>query len=160
MDFRTKYYRPNLAKGTAGAAKTTPTPIRRSAIKWAMPIDGGGSGGGDRGIIAITVSPEIPGWDEFISHILPITDYESEAIDTSVLTGIVPKQTYMFTVTPAPGWYVKKSTAGYGGDGETITIGTMSKTDTISGLKFEANNTGQSGHGERVGRTFNGELPK
>lgn len=45
MDFMTKYYRPNLAKGTAGAAKTTPTPIRRSAAKWAMPIEpGGGSG--------------------------------------------------------------------------------------------------------------------
>lgn len=42
MDYRTKYYRPNLANGTAGAAKTTPTPIRRSATKWAMPIDGGG----------------------------------------------------------------------------------------------------------------------
>lgn len=45
MDFRTKYYRPNLANGTAGAAKTTPTPLRRSATKWAMPIESGGSGG-------------------------------------------------------------------------------------------------------------------
>ena len=45
MDFETKYYRPNLANGTAGAAKTTPTPIRRSATKWAMPIESGGGSG-------------------------------------------------------------------------------------------------------------------
>ena len=111
MDFRTKYYRPDLAKGTAGAAKTTPTPIRRSATKWAMPVDGGGSGGGVRGIIAITVAgPDQQAAKEItdgLKNYLPITTQLEMGTHFTIPSALTAGAQYVVTLSPAATWCIE-----------------------------------------------------
>jgi len=111
MDYRTKYYRPNLAKGTAGAAKTTPTPIRRSATKWAMPVESGGSGGGDRGIIAIMVAgPDQQAAKEItdaLKNYLPITTQLKQGTQVTIPSALSAGAQYVVTLSPAATWCIE-----------------------------------------------------
>lgn len=111
MDLRTKYYRPNLANGTAGAAKTTPTPLRRSATKWAMPIESGGSGGGDRGIIAITVAgPDQQAAKEItdaLKNYLPITTQLKSGTQVIIPSALAAGAQYVVTIQPAATWCIE-----------------------------------------------------
>lgn len=119
MDFRTKYYRPNLAKGTAGAAKTTPTPLRRSATKWAMPIESGGSGG-DSPIMDIKVAgTNAAVVNAELAKYMPLEETGNIEIN---LEGTEFTGTYTITVTPGTDYFCAAADGAPSGKGEAITF--------------------------------------
>lgn len=136
MDFETKYYRPNLAKGTAGAAKTTPTPIRRSAAKWAMPVDNGGSGGNSP-IIDIKVSgTSADAINAALAQYLPLEVLPSgtppKGIDIS-LQGQEFSGSYTFTATPGTDYFCMATGMETPGQkGESITFNVVASDDHMA----------------------------
>ena len=132
MDFETKYYRPNLAKGTAGAAKTTPTPIRRSTTKWAMPIESGGSGG-DSPIMDIKAAgTNAAVINAALAEYMPLEVPQSvgpQSININ-LQGNEFSGSYDFTVTPGEDYFCA-ATSEPGGKGEPITFEVVASNNII-----------------------------
>lgn len=134
MDLRTKYYRPNLAKGTAGAAKTTPTPIRRSAAKWAMPVDNGGSGGNSP-IIDIKVSgTSADAINAALAQYLPLEVLPSgtppKSIDIDLLDHGI-SGSYTITVTPGADYFCAVAGGAQSGKGESVTVNVASSSSVL-----------------------------
>lgn len=141
MDFETKYYRPNLANGTAGASKTTPTPIRRSATKWAMPVDGGGSVGGPEAFMKIEITPAIAGVAEQLAAKLPYTpeaDADPEIIRATTTETIAPQTEYNVTIYPGSEYYGWTES---GGSTEKAAPFTFTTYANDNGLQFDATTT-------------------
>ena len=134
MDYRTKYYRPDLAKGTAGAAETTPTPIRRSATKWAMPVDGGGSGG-DYPIMDIKVAGTNA--DEInaaLAEYLPMEapqSAEPQSINIE-LKNVDIGTTYAVTGTPGADWFMMVGDVEPTGKGEPVTANVTGRNNILA----------------------------
>lgn len=141
MDFRTKYYRPNLAKGTAGAAKTTPTPLRRSATKWAMPIESGGESGGDSPIMDIKAAgTNADVINAALAQYLPLEVPQSD-IPQSVnidLQGTEFAGSYAFTVTPGTDYFCATPDVEPAGKGEPITFNVVPSNNIFEFIIYAA----------------------
>lgn len=133
MDFETKYYRPNLAKGTAGAAKTTPTPIRRSAAKWAMPIESGGSGGEYPIMDIKAAGSNAAVINAALAEYMPLEVPQSvgpQSININ-LQGTEFSGSYTITATPGADWFVMVEDVEPAGKGEPTTASVLAQNNRI-----------------------------